>query len=67
MGKSGENFSFLFVIFALRTLLSSSTSIYVSDRVLKLMTIMKDALISLIGLPLFLMNSTMQLGNSRGN
>lgn len=44
MGPADENFEFLFIIFALGTLLDPTASIYVTDRVLKLMTVTKDAL-----------------------
>ena len=43
MGKSDENFEFLFVIFTLGTLLAPSARIYISDCVLKLMIVTKDA------------------------
>ncbi|KAI9125153.1 hypothetical protein K1719_003769 [Acacia pycnantha] len=42
--KLDENFEFLFVLFALGTLLAPSASIYVSDRLLKLMAVTKDAI-----------------------
>ncbi|KAI9126575.1 hypothetical protein K1719_002171 [Acacia pycnantha] len=42
--KLDENFEFLFVLFALGTLLAPSASIYVSDRLLKMMAVTKDAI-----------------------
>ncbi|KAI9073920.1 hypothetical protein K1719_044093 [Acacia pycnantha] len=42
--KLDENFEFLFVLFALGTLLAPSSSVYVSDRLLKLMVVTKDAI-----------------------
>ncbi|KAI9126368.1 hypothetical protein K1719_002789 [Acacia pycnantha] len=42
--KLDENFEFLFVLFALGTLLAPSASVYVSDRLLKLMAVTKDAI-----------------------
>ena len=39
-----KNFEFLFVLFALGTLLAPGASINVSDRLLKVMTVTKDAL-----------------------
>ncbi|KAI9090909.1 hypothetical protein K1719_028394 [Acacia pycnantha] len=44
LGKLDENFEYLFVLFTLGTLLAPSASIYVSDRMLKVMTLTKDAL-----------------------
>ncbi|KAI9102340.1 hypothetical protein K1719_023542 [Acacia pycnantha] len=42
--KLDENFEYLFVLFTLGTLLAPSASIYVSDRMLKVVTLTKDAL-----------------------
>ncbi|KAI9090125.1 hypothetical protein K1719_028821 [Acacia pycnantha] len=42
--KLDQNFEFLFVLFALGTLLAPSASVYVSDRLLKLMAVTKDAI-----------------------
>ncbi|KAI9083268.1 hypothetical protein K1719_034800 [Acacia pycnantha] len=44
LGKLDENFEYLFVLFTLGTLLAPSASIYVSDHMLKVMTLTKDAL-----------------------
>ncbi|KAI9086929.1 hypothetical protein K1719_031090 [Acacia pycnantha] len=43
-GKLDENFEYLFVLFTLGTLLAPSASILVSDRMLKVVTLTKDAL-----------------------
>ncbi|KAI9116587.1 hypothetical protein K1719_012754 [Acacia pycnantha] len=43
-GKLDENFEYVFVLFTLGTLLAPSASIYVSDRMLKVVTLTKDAL-----------------------
>ncbi|KAI9115098.1 hypothetical protein K1719_014111 [Acacia pycnantha] len=42
--KLDEHFEYLFVLFTLGTLLAPSASIYVSDRMLKVVTLTKDAL-----------------------
>ncbi|KAI9121829.1 hypothetical protein K1719_007219 [Acacia pycnantha] len=42
--KLDENFEYLFVLFTLGTLLAPSASIYVSDRMLKVVTLTRDAL-----------------------
>ncbi|KAI9118714.1 hypothetical protein K1719_010159 [Acacia pycnantha] len=42
--KLDQNFEFLFVLFALGTLLVPSASVYVSDRLLKLMAVTNDAI-----------------------
>ncbi|KAI9121020.1 hypothetical protein K1719_008053 [Acacia pycnantha] len=42
--KLDENFEYLFVLFTLGTLSAPSASIYVSDRMLKVVTLTKDAL-----------------------
>ncbi|KAI9125210.1 hypothetical protein K1719_003826 [Acacia pycnantha] len=42
--KLDENFEYLFVLFTLGTLLAPSASIYVSDHMLKVVTLTKDAL-----------------------
>ncbi|KAI9110538.1 hypothetical protein K1719_018404 [Acacia pycnantha] len=44
LGKLDENFEYIFVLFTLGTLLAPSASIYVSDRMLKVVTLSKDAL-----------------------
>ncbi|KAI9126137.1 hypothetical protein K1719_002558 [Acacia pycnantha] len=43
-GKLDENFEYLFVLFTLGTLLAPSASIFVSDCMLKVVTLTKDAL-----------------------
>ncbi|KAI9077677.1 hypothetical protein K1719_040364 [Acacia pycnantha] len=43
-GKLDENFEYLFVLFTLGTLLAPSASIFVSDCMLKIVTLTKDAL-----------------------